>query len=232
MREIKEFIQNHRLSFSSSNQIKKLACYIQEIDFFAKQNDIKICYCQDFDYFKPLITQTSKVRHQGTLFDNSYYKLDQKSGVFIVVFDKKGDYIASTAAKNFKWECGQTLENMLPILPPFFIDPSDFMTPDKTYFCNTFNHSHIITGNHVYCGATWVREDYRHLLLSMTIPQLTKAIAQFFWDQKITWGIVGQSNYKIGLHHQYGLPNSFPIEISFQNDDNLHILNDYVVWSE
>ena len=233
MHDIKDFINNNNRSFSLPlNQIEKFAAYIKEIDSFAKQNGIVICYEKDFDYFKPLITKTSKVRHEGTLFDTSYFKWDKESGVFVVALNKSGDYIASTAAKNFQWKPGQTLDNMFPTLPPFFIDPADFMTPDKTYFCNTFNHSHIITGNHVYCGATWVRDDYRHLLLSMIIPRLTKVIAQCLWNQTVTWGIVGQSNFEKGFHHQYGLPHSFPIETSFKNGDQLRILNDYIVWSD
>lgn len=232
MKNIIDFIKNKRSSFSSSLDISSLQSDIAEINDFVRQHHITICYEQNFDNFKPLITKTNKIRHSGSLFDTDLFPFKDDIGIFLAAFDQNGDCIASTAAKNFQWKKGETLDSLFPTLPPFFIDPADNMSPDKTYFCNTFENSHIITGNHVYCGATWVREDYRHLLLSMTIPRLIKRLATYLWNHHVTWGIVSQSNFKNALHLQYGLPNTFPIQISFSDENKNRVLHDYIAWSD
>lgn len=232
MINIIDFIKNKQNSFSSSLSVASLEGYITEIDDFLRQYHITICYDQNFDHFKPLIAKTNKIRHSGSLFDTDLFPFEHDTGIFLAAFNQNGDCIASTAAKNFQWQEGETLDSLFPTLPPFFIDPADNMSPDKVYFCNTFENSHIITGNHVYCGATWVREDYRHLLLSMIIPRLIKRLAAYLWNHSVTWGIVGQSNFKNNFHLQYGLPNTFPIQTRFLHEGKNCILNDYIAWSD
>lgn len=209
--------------------LPSLETYVTEVLRIAHLKHVRLMWGNDFSIFKSLYCAISKYGHVEPIFDIDYSTLDDTNSLFVVALDQRENVVASTAAIRFNWE-NTYIDKIMNKLPSFYYNPTIGAFPDKIYYCDAFGRGNIITNTTVYCGATWVRKDYRGLGFATLVPKLVQIFSLCLWSPHTLWGFIDEMLVKNKIHIQYGMVNIFPAQIRFLVNDEQVFINDYIAW--
>jgi GNAT superfamily N-acetyltransferase len=132
-------------------------------------------------------------RHSNLRLDNAFW---------IEGIDHAGDTAIVHAARLYDWP-DTTVEAELRSLRVFYEDPAPHLAAGEHVDIDE-TESTPVRGPAMWCGALWVRPDYRRRGLTRIIPRVTHAYAYTRWGTGHTWILVEQQTNAGGLPRANG----------------------------
>jgi GNAT superfamily N-acetyltransferase len=127
----------------------------------------------------PALVPIYDPRHSNLRLDNAFW---------IEGVDEAGDTVIAHAARLFEWR-QTTIEAELRSLRVFYEDPAPHLAAGERVEIDD-SRPIPVRGPAMWCGALWVRPDYRRHGLTRIIPRVTHAYAHTRWDAGFTWILV------------------------------------------